>query len=53
MFGAARLVDETTDLVVLSRPEPSNPAVVTILPPEDWIDLSYEIEGRNKIISMA
>jgi hypothetical protein len=53
MFGAARLVDETADLVVLARPEPSNLAVVTILPPEDWIDVSYEIEGRNKIISMA
>jgi hypothetical protein len=53
MFGAARLEDETTDLVVLARPEPSNPAVVTIPPPEDWIDVSYEIEGRDKIISMA
>ena len=44
---------ETTDFVVLACPETPNPAVVTILLPENRIDVSYEIEGRNKIIPMA
>jgi hypothetical protein len=52
VFSAARLVHETTDFVVLARPKPPNPAVVTILLPEDRIDVSLEIERRNEIISM-
>jgi hypothetical protein len=51
--SAARLVHEATDFVVLARPKPPNPAVVTILLPEDRIDVSLGIERRNEIISMA
>jgi hypothetical protein len=53
MFSATRLMHETTDFVVLACPESPDPAIVTILLPEDWIDVSFGIEGRNKIISMA
>ena len=50
---ATGLVHEMTDFVVLASPKPSNPAVVAILLPEDWVDMSFGIEGRNKMISMA
>jgi hypothetical protein len=42
-----------TDFVVLACPKPPNPAVVTILLPEDRIDVSLGIERRNEIVSMA
>jgi hypothetical protein len=47
MFSATRLMHETTDFVVLACPESPNPAVVTILLPENRIDVSYEIEGAQ------
>ena len=52
VLSAARLVDETTDLVVLSCPKPPYPAVVPILLPEDRVDMSLEIERCDEIISV-
>src|SRR6202051_4493299 len=53
VFGATGLVDETTDLVLLSRPKSPNAAVVAILLPEQRIDVSLGVERRNKIVPMA
>ncbi|MCS3928844.1 hypothetical protein M2175_003875 [Bradyrhizobium elkanii] len=47
------LCTRPTDFVVRARPKPPNPAVVTILLPEDRIDVSLGIERRNEIISMT
>ena len=43
VLGAARLVDETADLVLLAGPKPPNPAVFPILLPENRIDVPFGI----------
>jgi hypothetical protein len=53
LLGATGLMDEIADLVILARSKPSYPAVVPILLPEDRIDMSFSVEGRNKVISMT
>jgi hypothetical protein len=53
VLRAAGLVDETADFVVLARSKSANPTVVTILLPEDRIDVALGIERRDKIIAVA
>jgi hypothetical protein len=53
VLSATGLMDEAADLVLLTFPKSPNPTVIPILFPEQGIDVSLGIEGRNKIISMA
>jgi hypothetical protein len=48
VLGAAKLVDDTADLVLLAGPKPPNPAVFPILLPENRIDVPSESSGAIK-----
>lgn len=53
VLSATGLMDEAADFVLLTFPKSPNPTVIAILFPEQGIDVSLGIEGRNKIISMG
>jgi hypothetical protein len=52
VLGAAGLVDEPTDLVALTLPEPADPAMVAVLVPEMGVDVPAAIEGRYELVTM-
>jgi hypothetical protein len=52
VLGAAGLVDEAAELVVLAIPEPTHAAMFTVFPPKLDIDVSGGVEWSDELMAM-
>ena len=53
VLGAARLVDETADLLVLAVPEPADAAMLAVFLPELRIDMPLAVERSDELVAVA
>src|SRR5437763_5744962 len=52
MLGTARFVREPTDLIIITFPEPSHPAVLAMFAPQVHIDMPVTAERSHELVSM-
>ena len=52
MFGAARPIDEATDLVLFVVSEAPNPAVISISLPQGRVYVPLDVEGSDEVVTV-